>query len=64
MIEQALLNRLKAEQQTYALEALRMPGAKSEYEFGLRVGHVAGLERAIGVLLEMLDEERNGDRDL
>lgn len=64
MNEAALLNRLKAEQQKYALEALKNPGAKTEYEFGLRVGYNAGLECALGVLLKMLDEERNGDRDL
>lgn len=62
--ETALLNKLKAEQATYALGALRSPGNKTEYEFGVRVGYVAGLERAIGMLLSALDEERNGEKDL
>lgn len=59
-----LLNKLKAEQATYALGALRSPGSKSEYEFGLRVGYVAGMERGIAMLLSALDEERNGEKDL
>lgn len=63
-IADQLLNRLKAEQSTYALSALRSPGSRSEYEFGLRVGYVAGLERAIDILLHALDDERNGERDL
>ena len=62
--EAVLLNKLKAEQATYALSALRAPGAKTEYEYGLRVGYVAGMERAIAMLLGVLEDERSGERDL
>ena len=58
-----LLRQLKAEQARYALEALQRPGDKTVFEYGVRVGHVAGLECAIGLLLSALDEERNGERD-
>ena len=59
-----LLNRLKVEQASYALEALRKPGMKTEFEFGHRCGYLAGLEKTVSILLEALDEERNGERDL
>jgi hypothetical protein len=58
-----LLLRLKAEQGRYALESLQRPGEKTVFEYGVRVGHVAGLEFAINLLLSALDEERNGERD-
>lgn len=62
MREGELLNRLKRAQEQYALEALKMPQEKSEYEYGLRVGVVAGYEKAINVLLAMVDEDKS-DRD-
>jgi hypothetical protein len=63
-IESQLLNRLKAEQQQFALDALKRPVNRDAFEYGYRVGMVAGYEAAIKALLEMLDDERNGDRDL
>jgi hypothetical protein len=63
-IEDQLLNRLKAEQQQFALEALKRPVSRDAFEYGYRVGVVAGYEAAIKALVDMLDEERNGDRDL
>jgi hypothetical protein len=63
-IENALLNRLKTEQQEFALEALKRPVNRDAFEYGYRVGMVAGLEAAITSLLKMLDDERNDDRDL
>lgn len=63
-IESHLLNRLKAEQQQFALDALKRPVNRDAFEYGYRVGMVAGYEAAIKALLEMLDDERNGDRDL
>lgn len=62
--ETALLNKLKTEQTFYALESLRRPGMKTEFEFGQRCGHIAGLEKAVEILLAVLDEERNGEKDL
>lgn len=63
-IADRLLNSFKAEQTSYALESLRVPSMKNEFEYGLRVGYIQGLERAIAILLAALDEERNGERDL
>ena len=58
-----LLLKLKAEQAAFALKSLQHPGDKTPFDYGVRVGHVAGLEFAIGLLLSALDEERNGERD-
>lgn len=59
-----LLNRLKAEQQQFSVDALKRPVNRDAFEYGYRVGMVAGYEAAIEALLNMLDEERNDDRDL
>ncbi len=63
-IEARLLARLKADQQQFALEALRTPQTRDTFEYGYRVGTVAGYEAAINVLLHLLDEEKNSDDDL
>jgi hypothetical protein len=63
-IDSQLLNRLKAEQQEFSLEALKRPVNRDAFEYGYRVGVVAGYEAAITALLNMLDDERNNDRDL
>lgn len=63
-IETKLLNRLKAEQKEFALESLLQPGDKSAFEYGRRVGVVAGIEQAISALLNIIDEEKNSDNDL
>ncbi len=63
-IEDQLLNRLKAEQQQFALEALKRPVERDAFEYGYRVGMVAGYEAAVRALLDLFNEERNGDRDL
>jgi hypothetical protein len=63
-VESQLLNRLKAEQQSFAVDALRRPQTRDTFEYGYRVGMVAGYEAAIDVLLNLLDEEKNLDNDL
>lgn len=63
-IEAQLLNTLKVKQQEFALESLKRPQNRDTFEYGYRVGVVAGYEAAINVLLAILDEERNSDRDL
>lgn len=63
-IEDRLLGKLKADQQVFAFEALKRPVERDAFEYGYRVGMVAGYEAAIKVLLDLLDDERNGDRDL
>lgn len=63
-LESQLLNRLKTEQQTFAVDALRRPQTRDTFEYGYRVGMVAGYEAAINVLLNLLDQEKNLDNDL
>jgi hypothetical protein len=62
--ETKLLNRLKAQQQQFAVDALRRPQDRDAFEYGYRVGVIAGYEAAIDVLLKLLDEEKNSDNDL
>lgn len=60
-LSQALLNRLKDEQQRYALEALMKPTEKSSFEYGQRSGMVLGLEEAVRILLDIIDNhEKHG----
>lgn len=63
-VETTLLNRLKQDQAQFALDALRRPVNRDNFEYGYRVGMVAGYEAALTLLLSLLDEERNGDKDL
>ena len=63
-IESKLLNRLKADQQRFAVDALRRPQTRDTFEYGYRVGMVAGYEAAIDVLLKLIDEDKNSDNDL
>jgi hypothetical protein len=63
-IEERLLGKLKADQQVFALEALKRPVERDAFEYGYRVGMVAGYEAAIRALLDLLNDERNNDRDL
>jgi len=63
VIESKLLNRLKEAQQVFAANALRRPVARDAFEYGYRAGVVEGYELAINVLLEILNEEKNDDRD-
>lgn len=64
MVEARLLQRLRSEQQTFALEALKNPSDKTEFAFGWRCGCLHGLNRAEEILLSLLDEEKNGGPDL
>lgn len=63
-IESKFLNILKADQAEFALEALRKPQKRDGFEYGYRVGMVAGYEAAIDVLLNLIDEDENGNNDL
>lgn len=62
--ETQLLVRLKEEQQQFALDALRRPQERNAFEYGYRVGVVAGYESAINVLLSLINEEQYGEKDL
>ena len=63
-LESKLLNHLKAQQAQFALDALRRPQQRDAFEYGYRVGTVAGYEAAIDLLLQLLKEERDDDPDL
>jgi hypothetical protein len=63
-LETKLLNALKAEQQQFALQALKRPVERDAFEYGYRVGTIAGLESAVNVLLKLVDEEKHVDNDL
>lgn len=62
--ETQLLARLKEKQQQFALDALRRPQERNAFEYGYRVGMVAGYESAIDVLLSLIDEEQYGQKDI
>ena len=64
MIESVLLKRLRAEQAQYALQSLKQPNRCDAFEYGYRTGIIAGYEQAIALLLNIIDEEKHGDRDL
>jgi hypothetical protein len=59
-----LFNRLKADQQSFALDALKRPQTRDTFEYGYRVGVVQGYEAAINVLLQLLKEEKYDDPDI
>tara|TARA_R110002167_G_scaffold244783_1_gene450234 strand:+ start:159 stop:356 length:198 start_codon:yes stop_codon:yes gene_type:complete len=63
-IDSKLLNLLKANQVEFALEALKRPQKRDTFEYGYRVGMVAGYEASIDVLLNLIDEDKNGKQDL
>jgi len=63
-IESQLMNLLKANQAEFALEALRRPQDRDTFEYGYRVGMVAGYEAAIDVLLNLIDEDKHGRDNL
>lgn len=63
MREAKLLNRLKAEQQQFSVDALKRPQERDAFEYGYRVGVVAGYEAAINILLKLLEEEKSGGND-
>jgi hypothetical protein len=64
VIEAKLLNRLKVEQQQFSVDALKRPQKRDAFEYGYRVGVVAGYEAAINALLKLLEEEKTGGNDL
>ena len=59
-----LLDGLKTGQQQFAMESLHRPQTRDAFEYGYRVGVVAGYDASIKLLLDLLNEERHGDNDL
>jgi len=64
MIEDKLLNALKAKQQEHAVDALKRPVKCDAFEYGYRVGVMAGYEAAVEVLLKLIDEDKYGNDDI
>jgi hypothetical protein len=60
----ALLNKLKAEQAAFALEALKRPQNRDAFEYGHRVGLVAGYEASINILFALLEDDKHNDNNL
>jgi hypothetical protein len=63
-VEVDLLNGLKAAQQQFALDALKRPVNRDNFEYGYRVGMVAGYEAALNLLLDLVRRERDDEKDL
>lgn len=63
-LPERLLAAIKAEESSYALQALKNPGGKTLFDFGQRVGYLAGLSKAEELLLALLKDERDGGDDL
>ena len=56
--------RLKEAQREHAIGALQRPSQRDTFEYGHAVGVIAGYEMAINILLELVNEEKYGDKDL
>lgn len=61
MTEARILGLLKEEQAKYALTALKHPNHRDAFEYGYRVGMMAGLEQAITAILKSVEEENSRD---
>jgi hypothetical protein len=61
--ESKLLNLLKQAQLQFSVDALKRPQERDAFEYGYRVGVVAGYEAAISVLLKLIEEEKSGGND-
>lgn len=64
MIEQRLLNALKTRQTEFALEGLKRPLQRDAFEYGYRTGIVNGYEAAINLLLDLIKDERDSEKDI
>ena len=60
-LEEQILNSLKKQQERYAVEALRRPSDKTEFEYGFRSGYFHGLEDAVNILLEEVKKDHDND---
>jgi len=58
MIETKLLRKLKELQSDTALQALQQPNQRDAFEYGYRAGTIYGLEMAVNLLLNLIDEEK------
>ena len=63
-VETKLLNRLKTAQGEFAMESMKRPQNRDAFEYGYRVGLVEGYEAASNVLINLISEDKYGERDL
>lgn len=59
-----LLNGLKAEQASFAMQALRVQNTRDAFEYGHRAGVIMGYELAINRLLFLVNDDKRKDNDL
>jgi len=64
MIESVLLRKLKELQIEYSLQSLQTTNKNDAFEYGYRSGVVGGIEKSIGILINLLEEEKHGNPDL
>ena len=62
--EKALMARLERRQVELGMASLRNPGNKDGFTFGQACGLQAGIDYALGEILAMIKEEKEGDNDL
>jgi hypothetical protein len=58
--ESRLLNALKSEQVGFAVDALKRPMDKTEFEYGFRSGVVHGLQMAVEMLVQIASDNKSG----
>lgn len=61
---ETLLQRLEAEQNALAREAMERPAGRDAFDYGRAVGMYAGIAHARDVLLDMISERERKDFDL
>lgn len=64
MTPEEILRLLKNEQAGFALEALKRPNLGNDFEYGYRSGIVAGLEIAMGKIINIFKEDEEADKDV
>ena len=59
-----VINKLKQRQLEMGMGALKNPGDKSSFTFGHACGVQAGIEFALTDIVNIIKEEKEGDKDL
>jgi len=58
-----IISALLEEKDRVAHETMQQPGDGSLFEYGRRVGHYAGLDRALAIIEESLSNEEGEEHD-
>lgn len=64
MSPERLIGRIKARQQKHSVDSLKKPLDKTEFEYGRASGFYLGLEEALNIILNQLEDDKNGRDDL